>query len=59
LEERVEGAGIGLARKNLIPVNQVCERHRLFAQGMNDMAVIDDVTGLTVVAWPAAPDRLA
>ena len=53
----LEGTGIGLARKDLIAIDQVQQSHRLLAQSMNDMPVVDDMTGLAVVFWPAAPER--
>lgn len=56
-DKRVECAGIGLARKDTIPVDQVQQRHRLLAQGVDHMPVIDDVAGLAILLRAAAPER--
>jgi hypothetical protein len=47
-KQRVEGAPIGLAREQLIAIDEIEQRHRLAAQGMDDVTVIDDVATLAV-----------
>ena len=56
-DKHIEGAGIGLARKDAIPVDQVQQRHRLLAQGVDYMPVIDDVAGLAILLRTPAPER--
>ena len=51
----IESTGIGLAWKDLIPIDQIQQRHRLLAQRMNDVPVVDDMARLAVVLWPTAP----
>ena len=48
LQEHVEGSPIGLAREQLVAIDQVEQRHRLAAQRMDDMAVVDDLVVLAV-----------
>ena len=38
-----EGLAIFLAREELVAINEAAERHRLFAQGMDDVVVVDDL----------------
>ena len=45
---RFEGALISTAREELLAVDQVEQGHRLAAQGMDDVPVIDDVAVLAV-----------
>jgi len=52
LQQRVERAPERLAREKLVAIDQVQQRHRLLAQGMDDMAVIDDM-GVLAGAWAA------
>ena len=44
-------------REQLIAVGKIIERHRLFAERVNDMAVIDDVAALFVGDRPPAFER--
>ena len=48
----LEGFAIGLTREQLVAVDQIWQRHRLLAQRVDHVPVIDDVTAL------AARDRL-
>ena len=57
LAQRFEGPGIGRTREQLVTVDQVEQRHRLPAQGMDDMAVVDDVAALALRHRLAAPQR--
>ena len=51
--QRLEGFAIGRTREQLVAVDQIGQRHRLLAQRMDDMPVVDDVAALAV-ARPAA-----
>jgi hypothetical protein len=53
-EQRLEGARVGRGAEQLIAVDEVEERHWLSAQRMDDVAVVDDVSGLCHVAVPRA-----
>ncbi len=44
----LEGAGIGGPREELVAVDEVEQRHRLAAQGVDDMMVVDHVAALAV-----------
>ena len=57
LAQRLEGALVGRTREELVAVDQVEQRHRLAAQGVDDVAVVDDVTALAVRHRLAAPQR--
>lgn len=57
LAQRFEGSRIGRPRKQLVPVDQIEQRHRLLAQGVDDMAVVDDMAALAFRHGPAAPQR--
>ena len=48
LQQRLEGALISTAREELLAVDQVEQGHRLAAQGVDDVPVIDDVAMLAV-----------
>ena len=56
-QQRFEGALIGAAREQLLAIDQVEQRHRLAAQGVNDVAVIDDVAALAAGMRAAAAQR--
>ena len=43
----LEGASISAAREQLIAIDQIEQRHRLIAQRMDDVVVVDDVAVLT------------
>src|ERR1700720_691183 len=54
--QRLEGAGISAAREQLIAIDQIEQRHRLLAQGMNDVMIVDDVAVLAAaLRRPTAP----
>ncbi len=55
-EQRLEGARVGTAWEQLIAINQVEKRHRLLAQRMDDVAVVDDVSVFAApLRRPTAP----
>ena len=56
-EQPVEGLSIGVAREQLGAVDQAEQRHRLLAQGVDDVVIIDDMTVLAVGIGPAAVER--
>src|SRR5437660_3514861 len=55
-QERLEGAGISAAREQLIAIDQIEQRHRLLAQRMDDVMIVDDVAMLAAaLRRPATP----
>lgn len=54
-DEGLESSAIFLPREKLVAINEAPERHRLFAQGMDDVVVVDDliVPPVSVAASPA------
>jgi hypothetical protein len=46
--QRLEGFAIGLTREQLIAVDQIRQRHRLLAQRVDHVPVVDDVTTLAI-----------
>ena len=46
--QHLEGFAIGLTREQLIAVDQIGQRHRLLAQCVDHVPVVDDVTALAV-----------
>ena len=42
-QQRFEGAPVGAAREELLTIDQIEQGHRLAAQGMDDVPVIDDM----------------
>lgn len=48
---------IGVARKELIAVDEAEQRHRLAAQRVDDMAIIDDMAMFAVAAGAPAHQR--
>ena len=44
--QRLEGAGIGRPREQLVAVDQIEQRHRLFAQRVDDVTIVDDMAAL-------------
>ncbi len=42
-EQPVEGLPVGVAREELVAVDEVQQRHRLAPQGVDHMAIIDDM----------------
>ena len=57
--QRVPGLAVGVARKQLVSIDQVEQRTRLATQGVDDMVVVDDVhgaIGLTLDRPPAWQD---
>ncbi len=43
LGRRLQGLAIFRTREEFVPINEAAERHRLLAQGMNDVVVVDDL----------------
>ena len=56
-QQRLERTLIGAARKELLAVDQVEQRHRLAAQVVNDMTIIDDVAAFAAGMRAAAAQR--
>ena len=54
-EQSVERKGVGAARKELVAIDQIEQRHWLAAQGMNDMAIVDDMAMFAVRQRSPAP----
>lgn len=54
-EQGVERQGVGTAGEELVAIDQVEQRHRLAAQGMDDMAIVDDMAMFAIGLWPPAP----
>jgi len=57
LVQRLVGACIGGVREQLIAVDQIVERHRLLAQRVDHVPIIDDVTALALRHRPSTPER--
>ena len=57
LQHPVEGQPVGVTGKELVAVNEVQQRHRLAAQRVDDVAIIDDVTMLARGGGPPACQR--
>src|SRR4051794_12627314 len=55
--ERLEGVPIGLSREELVPVDEVEERHRLAAQRVDDVTVVDDLIVSAIRVRPPARER--
>ncbi|MDE3175129.1 MAG: hypothetical protein KGM15_03345 [Pseudomonadota bacterium] len=53
-QQRLEGSGIGPPRKQLVAINQFEQRHRLAAQRMDHMPIVDDMAMLAVGPGAAA-----
>ena len=49
--QHLEGFAIGLTREQLIAVDQIRQRHRLLAQRVDHVPVVDDMTALAVRDW--------
>ena len=56
-QQRREGADIGATREQLIAIDQIDERHRLLAQRMDDVTVVDHVAVLAVALRRPAPPQ--
>ena len=54
IEQRVEGAAVGVAREQLIAVDEVQQGHRLAAQGMDEMVIVDHVATAPVAMGATA-----
>src|SRR6202049_5408240 len=52
-EQGFESKGVGAAGKELVTIDQIEQRHRLATQGMNDMAIVDDMAMFAV--WQRSP----
>src|SRR6516225_3446676 len=56
-EQRLEGACVSAAREQLIAIDQVEERHRLPAQRVDEVAVVDDVSVFAAPLRPTAASQ--
>ena len=54
-EQGVERQGEGSAGEELIAIDQIEQRHRLAAQGMDDVTIVDDMAKFAVRLGPTAP----
>ena len=54
-EQGVERKGVGAARKELGAIDQIEQRHRLTAQRMDDVTIIDDMAVFAARLGAAAP----
>ena len=54
-EQGVERKGVGAAGKELGAIDQIEQCHRLAAQGMDDMAIVDDMAMFAVRPCSPAP----
>ena len=54
IEQRIEGAAVGVAREQLIAVDDVQQGHRLAAQGMDEMVIVDHVATAPVAMGATA-----
>lgn len=55
-QQRLEGTGISVAREQLIAIDQIEQRHRLLAQGVDDVMIVDYVAVLAApLRRPTAP----
>src|SRR5208337_900135 len=54
-EQGVECQGEGSAGEELIAIDQIEQRHRFAAQGMDDVTIVDDMTMFAVRLGPTAP----
>ena len=50
-EQRIEGPGIGSPRKEPITIDEIEQRHRFAAQGVDHVAIIDDMAMFAVRLW--------
>jgi hypothetical protein len=57
LNEGFEGIAIFLVREELVAINGAGERHRLLAQGMGDVVVIDALVMLPVSMAASSAQR--
>src|SRR5512132_1534426 len=57
LQEGVEGSSIGLAGEELIPIDEVEERHRLAAERVDHMPIVDDLIVLAACMCSPAGQR--
>ena len=53
-EQPIKCQPIGLAREQLLAIDEMEQRHRFAPQGMDDMAIVDD---MAVLAGGGAPTR--
>jgi len=56
-DQRLKGALVGFTREQLLAIDQIEQRHRFLAQGMDDVPVVDDVAAPVMVWRAAAPQR--
>ena len=60
LQGHLEAAPVGIAREQGVAVDQVEQRHRLLFQGMDNVAVVDDVDmGARLARPPARQGQVA
>ena len=57
LQEGVEGSAIGLAREQLVAIDEVQQRHRLAAERVDHMPIVDDLVVLAAGMCPPARQR--
>ena len=57
LSKTLEGSSIGIAREELVPVDQIEQCHRLAAKRMDDVMVVHDLIVTAVRARPTARKR--
>ena len=50
-EQRIEGPGIGSPRKEPITIDEIEQRQRFAAHGVDHVAIIDDVAMFAVRLW--------
>ena len=53
LEQPVEGQAIGVAREQLVAIDEVEQRHGFAPQGVDHVAIVDDMGVLAVARWRA------
>lgn len=56
-QQCLEGALVGISREQLVAIDEVEQRHRLPAQRVDDMPVIDHVCVLVMIGRAASPQR--
>ena len=56
-KQRVEGQSIVAPWEELIAIDEIEQRHRLAAQGMDHMAIVERGQGVAVCRWRPEPER--
>ena len=54
-EQGLERQGEGSAGEELVAIDQIEQRHRFAAQGMDDVTIVDDMTMFAIRLGPTAP----